>query len=249
MGLIDRPAAPDRLSIDPEYIKELAASIIEVGLLSPILLSPRGGRFEIVAGDCRYQAFLSLGRDAIPAIIQDLDDENISIVRATENLQKKDLTVIEEARIYKVLHDKHNMSWDKIAQRVGKSPGLVRRRYELLEMPEILIKAMHEGKIGYAVAEHLSRLSTLGRIEYWLYFAIENGATKEQVARWVNEELLQARLTVSAGGGGGGDVVIPRSLPVYVPCDLCAGPMTIGSESVIRCCPECAKKLNEILKQ
>lgn len=79
LSLIDRPATPDRLSIDPEYIKELAASIAEIGLINPVLLCPRGGRFEIIAGDCRYQAFLSLGRDKIPAIIKELDPESVSI--------------------------------------------------------------------------------------------------------------------------------------------------------------------------
>lgn len=248
LSLIDRPAVPDRLSIDPEYIKELAASIAEIGLLSPVLLSPRGGRYEIVSGDCRYQAVQSLGWPEIPSFIKDLDMETVSISRATENLQRKDLTIIEEARIYRTLHNDHNMSWDQIAKRTGKSPGNVKRRYDLLKLPEVLITAMHEKKIGYAVAEELARLKAPGRIEYWLGLCVDHGASKAVVQNWVKDELLLMEKEVTTGGGGGWGSIMPESRPVYVPCDLCNGPMSIGSESVIRCCTECVKKLNEILK-
>lgn len=239
IGLIDRPEDPDRLSCDHEYIRELAASIAEVGLLSPILLSPRDGRFELVAGDCRYQAFLSLGRLTIPAVVQDLEAENISIMRATENLQRKDLTVIEEARIYKKLHDNHGMSWDTIGKRVGKSPALVRRRYELLKMPEMLIKAMHEKSIGYAVAEELCRLTDLGRTEYLLYHCIQSGATKDLVRDWVKEENSKERQKLSAGVEGGDESPIWETKPVYASCDLCKGPAEVTKVVSVRMCPEC----------
>ena len=241
LSLIDRPAAPDRLSIDPEYIKELAASIAELGLLTPILLCPRGGRFEIIAGDCRYQAFLSLGRVYIPAIVQVLDAESVSISRATENLQRRDLSIIEEARIYKALHNDHNMSWDAIAKRTGKPAAQVKRRYDLLRLPEILIKALHEKKIGYTVAEELNRLKDVARVEYFLSFAVDHGATKEVVAGWVKEELSLIRQKESPGEGGGWGSPSIELKPVYVPCDLCAGPMEIGKVVSLRICGDCNK--------
>ena len=239
MGLIDRPAIPDRLSIDPEYIRELAASIAEVGLMSPIHLRKQDGRYEIVAGDCRYQAFQSLGRDVIPAIILDLDGVNVSILRATENLQRKDLTMIEEARIYRIFHDDHNMTWDQIAKRVGKSPGLVKRKYDLLKMPEVLINAVHERKIGFVVAEELCRLNDLGKIEYYLAFCVDHGATQQIVKDWVKEELSkerQERGTVEEGGWGS---ALSEVKPVYVTCDCCKGPMRIEEVLSLRICKAC----------
>lgn len=248
LNLIDRPAEPDRLSIDPEHIRDLAASIAEVGLLSPIDLCPRGERYEIISGDCRYQAFLALGRTEIPAFIKEVDAQTLSVVRATENLQRKDLTIIEEARIYRTLHNDHNMSWDQIAKRTGKTPGNVKRRYDLLKLPEILTNALHEKKIGYAVAEELARLKDPGRIEYYLGYCVDHGATQRVVMDWVKDELLLISQKESFTGGGGWGSALPVSKPVYVPCDLCTGPMLIGSESVIRCCPECVKRLNDVLK-
>jgi ParB family chromosome partitioning protein len=239
LSAIDRPAVPDRLSIDPEYISELAASIAALGLMSPILLCPRGERFEIVAGDCRYQAFLSLGRTEIPAVIQELDAESVSISRATENLQRKDLTIIEEARIYKTLHNDLNLSWDAIAKRTGKPAAQVKRRYDLLKLPEILIKALHEKKIGYAVAEELNRLKDVARVEYYLGYCVDHGATKEVVAGWVKEELSLIRQKESAGGGGDWGSPMPEQKPIYVSCDLCSGPMEIKEVVNIRICKEC----------
>ena len=239
LTLIDRPAAPDRLSIDPDYIRELAASIAEVGLMSPIVLTPRGGRYEIVAGDCRYQAMLSLGRSVIPAFIHELDPESVSISRATENLQRKDLTIIEEARIYKTLHNDHNMNWDQIGKRCGKSAGHVKRRYDLLKLPEILINAMHEKKIGYAVAEELWRLRDIGRIEYWLGYCVDHGASLSVVANWVKEELALIRQRGSSTDEGGWGSALSEQKPIYVSCDLCTGPMEIKRVVYMRICPEC----------
>ena len=239
LTLIDRPAVPDRLSIDLEYIKELAASILETGLLNPIILVPRDGRYEIVAGDCRYQAFMSLGRDEIPAFVKDLDVDDVSILRATENLQRKDLTVIEEARIFRTLHLDHGLDFAQIAKRTGKSPGQVKRKYDILNLPEMLINAIHEKKIGYIVAEELFRLQDLGKIEYYLGFCIDHGATLSVVRDWVKEEFSRIRqLEVNAGGGSWGSAT-PEMKPIYVSCDLCNGPMELSKVIMLRVCYEC----------
>jgi len=207
--------------------------------MSPIVLTPRGGRYEIVAGDCRYQAMLSLGRSVIPAFIHELDPESVSISRATENLQRKDLTIIEEARIYKTLHNDHNMNWDQIGKRCGKPASQVKRRYDLLKLPDVLIKAMHEGKIPYSVAEELSRLKDLGRIEYYLGYCIDHGASRPVVANWVKEELSLMRQKESTGGGEDWGSALPEQKPIYVSCDLCTGPMEIKRVVYMRICPEC----------
>jgi len=248
MTLIDRPDIPDRITIAPEYIKELAASIAEIGLMNPITVSKRGGRFEVVAGDCRFQAFMSLGRSEIPAFVCDLDAENISVARATENLQRSDLSVIEEAQIYRRLHDDHNMSWDAIGKRTGKSPGVVKRRADLIRLPECLVKALHEKKISYSVAEELGYLKDVGRIEYYLGYAIDHGATTTVVRDWVREELALIRQHESDNGGGGWGSTIPETKPIYVSCDICTGPMEINKVVYKRICKDCDDTINQNMK-
>jgi len=245
LTLIDRPAVPDRLSIDPEYIKELAASISEIGLMNPITVSRRGGRFEVVAGDCRFQAFMSLGRSEIPAFVCDLDAENISVARATENLQRIDLTIIEEATIYKRLHDDHNMSWEEIGKRTGKGPGVVKRRADLMKLPEILIKALHEKKILYGAAEELAALKDVSRIQYYLGWAIDHGATVAVIRDWVREELALIRQHAADVGGGEWGSAVSEQKPIYVSCDICTGPMEISKVVYLRICADCSNTIKQ----
>ena len=245
MTLIDRPTVPDRIQTEVEHISELAASIQEIGLRSPIELRPKNDRYEIISGDCRYQAFSLLLRDTIPAFVTDMSDSDVLVIRATENLQRKDLTVIEEARIYKRLHDDQSMSWEQIAKRVGKSAALVKRRHDLLRMPKILQDAMHNKQIGYAVAEELSYLIDLNKIEYYLGFCIDHGATKDVVREWVKEEKSKERQSNAASGGGDWGSAIPEMRPIYVSCDLCAGPQELNTIVSMRICQSC----HETIKQ
>jgi len=245
MALIDRPVDPDRISIDPDSLKELIASIRQSGLKQPILLNIKGERFEIVAGERRYLACESLGMVKIPAFTEVMSEPEVAILRAIENLQRENLTIIEEAHVYRRLHDNLGMSWDDIGKKSGKSPGLVKRRYDLLKMPEQLINAMHKGQIGYAVAEELKRLGDLGKIDYFLSFAIDHGATKEVVRKWVDEEMAQKRQEAAAGGGGGGGYVMPEARPVFLTCDLCHGPVDVMKLLNLRICPDCGKIIRE----
>ena len=239
MVLIDRPDIPDREYIDPDELRELADSIAQKGLEQPIKVNRKGERYEIIWGDRRYLAHVSLGRQEIMAFVVSLPPAEVSLLRAIENIQRTDLNVIEEARVYKRLHDDHGISWDELAKQTGKSVALVRRRYHLLSFPACMVKAMQEKKLTYVVAEELNRLSDVGQIEYYMSFAIDHGATKEVVREWVKEELSRKRQQESAGVEGyqGGSVF--ETKPVYVSCDLCTGPMVIGTEIVMRICNVC----------
>lgn len=245
LSKIDRPSDPDRMEIDPVGIRELADSIREEGLHQPIVLRVVGDRYEIIAGDRRFQAHVLLGVPTIAAIVRDVDSTTCSIIRATENLQRTDLTVIEEARIYQRLHDGVGMSWEDIGRRTGKSPGNVKRRYDLLRLPVILIDALHKGLIGYAIAEELRRLGDVNRIEYFLKYAIDHGATRVVVAEWVREELATIRRGVDAGEGGGEGYVAPETRPVYVSCDICHGPLDVMKMVNMRLCPDCVKMIKD----
>ena len=90
LTLIDEPEGIARLEIDDQYISELAQSIKEIGLLQPILLAIKGDRFEIVAGHMRYLAHFKAGLTKIRSVVRELTREQIVIMRATENLARKD---------------------------------------------------------------------------------------------------------------------------------------------------------------
>ena len=248
LGDIDRPNNPDRMDIDKKYISELARSIREMGLLQPILLNKKDKRYEIVFGERRYLACVELGHKTIKAHIKEYTENELRLVRAIENLQRVNLSVIEEAKIYQDLHDKFKMSWDAIGQKAGKTPGLVKRRYDLLFMPDCLVNAMHKGEISYSVAEQLMRIKNVSRIEYLLQYAVENGATRDVVRRWVDEEEADVRQKATEGDDQGGFKNPIENKPVYFACDLCVSPTTLGEETVMRVCPACVILLKKSLE-
>ncbi len=249
LAAIDEPAIRDRLEIDPDYIQELAASIQSEGLQQAILVRPVGDRYEIVYGDCRYLAHRLLGRVDILARVRVLNDTDVALLRGIENLQRRDLTPIEEALSFKRLHETCGLTWEDIARRTGKSAGLVKRRVDLLAMPQMLVDAIHKRKITYSVAEVLDQLKDPPRISYFLGFAIDHGATLEVVRRWVQDEKNAIRQAESGAGEGGYQNPLAPSPPVYVPCDLCQSAMEIGKEKTYRCCPDCSKELQRITSE
>ena len=249
LAAIDEPVIRDRLEIDSDYIQELAASIQTEGLQQAILVRPVGDRFEIVYGDCRFLAHKLLGRVDIDAKVRDLDDVETALLRGIENLQRRDLSPVEEALSFKRLHETCGLTWEEIARRIGKSAGLVKRRYDLLHMPKMLIDAVHKRLIPYSVAEVLHGLKDEGRISYFLEFAVDHGATLDVVRRWVADERNAIRQKMLGAEGGGYQNPLEPSPPVYVPCDLCREAMEIGTEKLYRCCSGCVKELTRLLSE
>jgi len=245
LGLIDEPRGRIRLEIDQAEIADLAANIAEVGLLQPIIIRKSGERFEIVAGHRRYLAFQLLKKKKIPAIVRDLDDVACALARASENLGRVDISPIEEAAIYSELRNEHKLSLDEIARRMGKSIGIIKRRLDLLKMPPCLQKAIHSKQIKYGVAEELWSLGDVAKIEYFLAFAVEHGATVLVVRAWVQDEKKKMRLKDGDVGGGESLANPMQARPVYVACDLCLGAMEIGTETVIRACEVCTKAIKK----
>lgn len=248
LDLLDEPTGVIRLEIDQDEIKELADNIVEIGLLQSIVVRPVGDRFEIVFGHRRCLAHRLLGRKKISCVVRDMDDSEAAVARASENIRRVGLSLIEEAAVYVDLRDNHKLTVDKIGKLMGVSPGVVRRRIDLLKMPPSLQKAIHTKQISYGVAEELWRLRDEGVIDYYLGFAVEHGCTILVARQWVSDERKKQRAQDTDAGGGGGPSFPLESRPVYVPCDLCLGSMELGKETVMRCCESCTALVREAIK-
>jgi len=248
LGGIDEPAGVVRLEISDEGITELANSIQSIGQLQAILLRPVGDRLEIVFGHRRFLATKKLGRAEIRAEVKDLSDVEVALMRATENIVALRLSPIEEAAVYLDLMDNHKLTLGEVAQRMGKSIGVVKRRIDLLSMPPCLQKAIHSKQISYSVAEELWSLGDLGKIEYYLGFAVDHGATKAVVRMWVQDEKKKLRTQEDASGGSSPLSNPMQARPVYVACDVCLGSMELGTETVLRTCEVCTKTIEKAVK-
>lgn len=248
LSLIDEPKVIDRIEISPESISELAQSISEVGLIQDILLRPTGERFEIVAGHRRFLAHKKLSLDKIGAVIKEMTDQEAALIRATENLARENLTPIEEANVFSNLVNGHGLSYEEVGKKFGKSPGLIKRRMDLLKMPPQLQKAVHGKQISISVAEELWPISDIAQLDYYLSFALEGGCTSIVARQWCKDwkDSLRRR---NADVGGGGQALAPTEpRPIYVACDICSGAMEIGQETVFRACPTCNKVIKENMK-
>lgn len=241
LELIDTPEGRVRLEIDPERINELAQSIQERGLLQPIILRENGERFEIVAGERRFLAFKQLGLAKIWATVRKMSDKDVALDRATENVQRDDLTPVEEGAIYNDLMETHELSAEEVGRRMGKSPGVVIRKIHLLRMPACLQKAVHSKDLAMSAAEELVRIKDLAALDYYTGMAVEHGATKMVCRMWAQDWLTAERRKESASAGGGIPGPALEEKPLYVTCDTCHGAMELGKEIVFRVCSGCGE--------
>lgn len=239
LDLIDQPREVLRLDIDPDAVDLLAQSISEIGLLQPIMVAIHGNRYEIVFGHRRYLACQKLGLSTIRAIVRTMDKKEVGIARATENIARADLTPIEEASTYCNLMEGYGLTLEQIAKKMGKTPATIKRRMDLLRMPPQLQQAVHKKQISMTVAEELWSIRDMTSLDYYLTFAIENGCTREVARSWAKEWRDAERRSKTANVDGGHHLAPTEPRPVYVSCDLCAGPMELGQETVLRLCPEC----------
>ena len=132
--ILPNPAQP-RLSYDEESLTELADSIREHGVLQPILLRPAGSEYELIAGERRWRASQLAGRDTIPAIVVDFDPQTALEVSIIENLQREDVSPLEEATMFRKMTDTFGYSVRHLAQKVGKDKGYVENRLRLTDAP------------------------------------------------------------------------------------------------------------------
>lgn len=237
---IKEPKGIVRMEIDSDYIDELAQSISEVGLLQPVLLAIDGDGFEMVAGYCRLQAHKRLGLSTIRSVVRKMTPTEIGFARATENIARKDLTPIEEACTYRNLLDEYGLTLEKVSKKMGKTPGTIRRRMDLLRMPPMLQKAVHKKQISMTVAEELWPISDEAQLDYYLMFAIENGCTREVARQWTKDWKDSVRRSGTADEEGGHtqtSLFEPR--PTYVSCDICEEPVKIEESKFIRTCQGC----------
>ena len=147
-----------RLSFDEQGLNELAESIRQHGIIQPLVLRKIGDKYEIIAGERRYKASYIAGLTKVPAVIIDLNDNESAEVAIVENLQRKDLSPIEEAKSYKKLLDRGYLTQDQLASRMGKNQSTVSNKLRLLNLDEKVQDALLNNKISERHARSLLKL-------------------------------------------------------------------------------------------
>lgn len=155
--LRSNPYQPRKI-FDEEALEELAKSIKEHGVFQPIIVKKSIKGYEIIAGERRVKASLMAGLDEIPAIVRDFNDTQMMEIALLENLQRENLTAIEEANAYKKLIETLGLTQEELANRLGKSRSHVTNMIGLLTLPEDIQNDINNKKITMAHARVLSKL-------------------------------------------------------------------------------------------
>lgn len=189
--LIDPNEYQPRAIFSQEKIEELALTIHTHGVIQPIVVRQRGERYEIVAGERRYRAMQHLGWTEVPAIVRQLDDTETASIALIENLQREQLTAIEEAAAYAQLLKLHDMTQEALAQRLGKSQSTIANKLRLLKLNESVQRAVLEQQISERHArallavpdEEQERFVQLIVDEKWSVKQLEEHLQKEREPR------------------------------------------------------------------
>lgn len=179
-----------RTLFDDEKIQELAQTLQTHGMIQPIVVRKKNEElYEVIAGERRLRAAKSLGWERISAIIRQLDDTETASIALIENIQREELSVIEEAKAYKQLIKMHELTQEALAQRLGKSQSTVANRIRLLTLPEIVQQALVERQLTERHARALMRLKETETIETFFHKVIENDLNVRETEAMIKEHL------------------------------------------------------------
>ena len=153
-----------RKVFDEDALKELADSIKEHGVFQPIIVKKSIKGYDIIAGERRFRASKMAGLEKIPAIIRDFTDEQMMEIALLENLQRENLSVIEEALAYKSMIEHLNLTQDDLSKKVGKSRSHVTNILGLLRLPGEVQQMVSDGRITMGHARALSKLESRDEI-------------------------------------------------------------------------------------
>jgi len=153
-----------RIYYDEKKLQELKTSILEYGLMQPIIVKPVAKGYMIIAGERRFKASLLANKKTIPAVVRDYNAQMASELALIENIQREDLTSVEEAATYKQLIENFNYTHAQLAKKIGKSRSYVTNIIGLLHLPEDVIELVLGRKLSMGHARVLSKLNDFKKV-------------------------------------------------------------------------------------
>ena len=159
--LVPNPNQP-RKTFNEFALKELSMSIKEYGILNPILAIKKDDKYEIIAGERRYRAAKQIGLTEVPVIVKNISEEKISELALIENLQRENITQIEEAKTFQEILQNKSITEEKLSEMIGKSQPYISNKIRLLKLPESIQKAVNDKKIS---ERHARSLLTVDNID------------------------------------------------------------------------------------
>jgi len=248
LSSISAPEAPLRHAMESTGIEELTLSIRTMGLLQPLVakVSPHG--YEVIAGHRRLVACRLAPLDRVPIIVVEGDAEYYAAAMLAENIQRRDLTPIEEATALRTMRDVLGCSVAECARRASKSEAWVRGRLDLLAWPIAALEAIGAGRASVASLRPLIEIVDTAERDRLIRCAVEGGATESVTRGWVASmrgELADNLDGVSARAAAASDL---GAVVVTMPCYVCEDRHPAMDLRIARVCDACVQQL-ELVKR
>lgn len=176
-----------RKTFDADAIEELKVSILEYGIIQPLIVRQSIKGYEIVAGERRFRAAKEAGLTEVPAIVKEYDDKKMMEIALLENLQREDLTVIEEAEAYKNLMDELGLTQEQLSQKLGKSRSHIANVMRLLSLPEDIILNISNGELSMGHGRALLGLKNKEQLYPLVDKILTNNLNVRQVEMMITE--------------------------------------------------------------
>ncbi|MGN1379348.1 MAG: ParB/RepB/Spo0J family partition protein [Bacilli bacterium] len=227
-----------RLVFDDASLRDLAASIKEHGIIQPLVVRRLGDKYEIVSGERRYRAAMMVGLTSVPAILSNIDDKTSAEVAISENVQRKELNPIEEAKSYQALLSQGFMNKQELAQKIGVPESVLQNKLKLLTLPKEVQDALLNNKISERHARSLLKLKESNEQIIWLNKIIDNKLNVKDLERELAKEYgtndLTFNLDINKLKNESHDIDIPLIQPINNPNKNNFGPINLGEKNTNR---------------
>lgn len=190
-NVVPNPYQP-RTHIDEAALVELTASIEASGLLQPVIVRPKNGKFELIAGERRWRAIQRLGWAKIPAVVKEVDDKTLLTLALIENLQRDDLTAIDEATGYQRLSDEFKLPHAEIARLVGRNRSTIANLLRLLKLPDEVKALVQQGKLSEGHARALLAVDKESELVRLAMEAVDQGWSVREMESRARGEIPSA---------------------------------------------------------
>lgn len=247
VDLIVLPPYMHRVSIDQDKLNQLAASIAEHGPLQPIVVEQLGDHYLLRAGHRRLLAHIQLGRDTIAANIREPGDTTHGeALTWIENLQREDLSPMEEARALHRAHTEHRLTIDTLADQLKRRPEWIAQRLSLVALPDNLATLVHTRELPISHALLLAEITDDQHRDYLTTYAKNAGVSTTILREWV-------RAWATARDAGDGAAAPRPAIPepgqpivITMPCYSCGNTHPVTALRIVRVCPQCARALADL---
>lgn len=243
VNLIDPPRVELRAAVSEAEVRALARSIQEHGLLHPVGVRKEGERYRLLWGHRRWLAHKWLGREKVLCQLRAEGEDDGLELSVIENLARRDLNPVEEARALRGMVDGRGLSVGEAAAAVSRSESWVRLRLEVLHWPDEVVEALSRGELNVAVARELVGVEEDETRQHYVRCAIESGCTGVQARMWRQEWEVASAGRASVGDGGASGILPRAPVEPTVQCHVCEGMVRVTQVVGLRVCGPCVAEL------